>query len=371
MIFREHIRYGVAARLALLLVVVWAFESPPGLLVTPGPPQTVQTSNPLVGVHTRLTDEVEPWKIQRTLAMVREMGAPWIVEFFPWAYIEPARGQFAWEHSDTVIEHANAQGLTVIARLGLVPAWARPDPLERETTFNFIDPPHYADFGNFVYAFAARYRGRVNHVIIWNEPNLAFEWGLRPPAPVAYAELLEIAYTRAKQANPDVIVLAGALAPTLEPEGSPHGMNDLIYLQRMYESGAADYFDALAAHSYGLQNPPDQAPAPDRLNFRRVELLRQIMEQNGDARKPVYITETGWNDSPRWIYGVTPAQRIQYTLGAFEWARQHWPWCKAVAVWMFRLPNAQHGYQDNFTLVSPTFQPRPIYLEVQRYVGGR
>jgi hypothetical protein len=91
------------------------------------------------------------------------------------------------------------------------------------------------------------------------------------------------------------------------------------------------------------------------------------MEQNGDAAKPIYITEAGWNDSPRWIYRVTPAQRVQYTLGAYEWARQHWPWCKAVAIWMFRLPQAQHGYQDSFTFVSPAFQPKPIYLEVQKY----
>ena len=43
-----------------------------------GPQQAVTTVNPKMGVHTRLTDEVEAWKIKRTLEMVREMGAPWI-----------------------------------------------------------------------------------------------------------------------------------------------------------------------------------------------------------------------------------------------------------------------------------------------------
>jgi hypothetical protein len=47
--------------------------------------QRVETTNPKAGIHTRLTDEVEVWKIKRTLEMVREMGAPWIVEYFPWA----------------------------------------------------------------------------------------------------------------------------------------------------------------------------------------------------------------------------------------------------------------------------------------------
>ena len=92
-----------------------------------GPQRSVETVNPKMGVHTRLTDEVEPWKIKRTLEMVREMGAPWIVEYFPWAYLEPRPGVYNWNHTDLVIDHANRQGLTVIARLGYVPEWARPE----------------------------------------------------------------------------------------------------------------------------------------------------------------------------------------------------------------------------------------------------
>src|SRR4051812_21957769 len=64
-----------------------------------GPQQTVTTINPKMGIHTRLTDEVEPWKIKHTLEMVRQMGAPWIVEYFPWAYVEGQPGQFGWNHT--------------------------------------------------------------------------------------------------------------------------------------------------------------------------------------------------------------------------------------------------------------------------------
>jgi hypothetical protein len=213
--------------------------------IPPGPPRTVATLNPLVGVHTRLTDEVEEWKIQRTLQMVREMGAPWIVEFFPWPYIEPAEGVFVWEHSDLVIQHAVNQGLTVIARLGWTPAWARP----RETTLTYLDSDHYEAFAGFAAAFAARYRGSVRHIIVWNEPNLSFEWGYRPVDPAEYVELLRVVSSHVRAANPEVNVLAGALAPTLEPEGSAEGLSDLIYLERMYQAGAAPYFDALAVHT--------------------------------------------------------------------------------------------------------------------------
>jgi hypothetical protein len=360
--------WGWILRSAVTLFVLWSLQ-PPGVLVVVGPPQEVATSNPLIGVHTRLTDEVEEWKIQRTLQMVREMGAPWIVEFFPWAYIEREPDRFDWQHADTVLMHARAQGLTVIARLGWVPDWARPSPDEQETTPTYLDTSSYQAFADFVAAFVGRYRGQVNHVIIWNEPNLSFEWGYRPVDPAGYADMLRVVYRAAHAANPDVVVLAGALAPTLEPAGSESGLNDLAYLEAMYIAGAATAFDALAVHSYGLSFPPQAAPDLEVINYRRAELLRAVMVAHGDVDKPVYITEAGWNDHPRWARAVRPGQRITYTVEAYRWAREHWPWCRCVAMWAFRYPAPVHNYQDYYTFVTTDFRPKPIYQAIQDYAS--
>lgn len=353
-----------------LLALVLGLIRAPEVLVSWPAPQTVHTTNPKVGVHTRLTDEVEEWKIQRSLELVRELGAPWIVEYFPWAYIEHAPGKYDWHHSDRVIGHARTQGLTIIARVGMVPAWARPDPADQETTPTYLDAAHYADFARFVGAFLERYRGQIQHIIIWNEPNLSFEWGYRPVSPADYTALLSVVYPVAHAANPEVIVLAGALAPTLEPEGSPAGLNDVLYLEKMYQAGAAAYFDALAAHTYGMKLPADDPPSPGVINFRRVELLRAVMEAQGDGAKACYITESGWNDHPRWVWRVSSAQRIQYTLDAYDWAVDQWPWCPVVAMWMFRVPQEMHNYQDYYAYVTPDFQKRLIYDAVQTYTGN-
>ena len=359
----------LAPWIAILVFVLWSARLP-GVLVTMPPQQTVQTANPKVGVHTRLTDEVEEWKIQRSLAMVREMGAPWIVEYFPWAYIEPKPGRYDWRHSDQVIKHARNQGLTVIARLGMVPAWARPKSEEQETTDTYLDDDHYASFADFVATFAERYKGRIRTIIIWNEPNLSFEWGYRPVDPAAYVDLLRAVYPVVHAAAPDIVVLVGALAPTLEPPGSPAGLNDLLYLTAMYEAGAASYSDGLAAHAYGLGFPPETPPDPTLINFRRVELLRAIMDEYGDTDKPIYVTEAGWNDHPRWTWAVKPGQRIQYTLDAYTWAAEHWPWCPTVSMWVFRTPAPLHNYQDYYAYVTPDFQERLIYTAVQTYTGN-
>ncbi len=339
-------------------------------LVTLGPQQAVHSVNPKLGIHTRLTDEVEPWKIKRTLTMVREMGATWIVEYFPWAYSEPSPGRFDWDHADLVVDHARRQGLTVIARLGFVPEWARPDPKEQPTTFTYLDEEHYGDFANYVAAFVGHFYGRVDHIVIWNEPNISLEWGYRPVDPEGYVELLRAVYPRAKAANPNVVVLGGALAPTLAPVGDPEGMNDLDYLRRILAAGAGEVMDGLAVHAYGWQKPPDAPANPAEVNWNRTELLRQLLVEAGYADMPIYITEGGWNDHPRWTKAVPPARRAAFTLQAYQQALEEWPWCRAVVLWAFRFPRPANTYQDYFTFVTTDFTPKPIYFAVQRYARG-
>ncbi len=336
-----------------------------------GAPQTVHTRNDLAGMHTRFVDEAEEWKIKQGTQMIREMGAPWMVEFFPWAYYEPNKGQFDWRNAERIIAHANAQGLRVIARLGFVPQWARP----RDTTFTHLDADHYADFGAFAAAFAAHFRGQIHAIVLWNEPNLSSEWGLRAVDARAYVQMLRVAYPLIKRANADVTVLVGALAPTHEPLGSPNGLDDLIYLRQMYATLSADStqqrpYDGWAIHSYGQKAEPEALPFADELNFRRAELLREIIAAHGDADLPIYITEAGWNDDTQWVNGVTPAQRIRYTLEALEYARAHWTWARCVAFWVFKLPAPAHGYRDHFTFVTPSLEPLPIYDELRQALAN-
>jgi hypothetical protein len=152
--------------------------------------------------------------------------------------------------------------------------------------------------------------------------------------------------------------------------GSPAGLNDILYLEEIYKAGGKDYFDALAIHTYGFAEPFDQPPAFDILNFRRAELLREVMVTHGDEDKPVFITETGWNDSPRWTKAVSPSQRIADSIGALEWANTHWGWLDKLCFWVLRYPAPTQSYPDNFTFITTRFQLKPIYYAIQAYARG-
>jgi hypothetical protein len=335
------------------------------------------------GANFFLAREVEPWKRDRTVEMARQAGLGWAKQQFAWAEIEPLRkGEFvdpvaggsSWAKFDQIVDLYRDRGLQVIARLDRAPAWARPADTRPETP-----PAHLEDFGDFVHAFVTHFAGRVQYVQIWNEPNIYPEWGEQAVDPVAYTEMLKIAYERAKEADPNVYVLSAPLALTLgelHPDpGRWRSMPDLDYLEAIYEAGAGDYFDILSANAFGFDRPPEDPPDPDVLNFRRVELQRQIMERHGDTGKAVWVNEYGWNAAPEHFSDedltwkrVSEEEQAEYALRGIELAQQEWPWAGVFAIWYFRQTGQQYTLEDAayyFRMVDVDFTPRRVYDAVQ------
>ena len=336
-------------------------------------PITHTGENPY-GVNVFLEQEVEEAKIRRTFEMIKDAGFGWVKQEMVWGEIEiPRKGahydekvgeEDTWRKYDRIVDLANEYGLKLILRLDTSPAWARPG-----TTWLQTPPDNLADYGDFVYEVVKRYRGRVTHFQIWNEPNLSYEWGNRPVDPAGYVELLKVAYTRAKEANPQAVILAAAMAPTIED--SPRALNDLVFVQRMYEAGAKDWFDIMSANPYGLRSGPDdrRRDLTDDVNFSRPILLRELMVRNGDAHKPIWAAETGWNALPadfpeKPIFGrVAREAQARYTVRAFERVQEEWPWMGVVNVWHFRMAHDLNRDQQMyyFNLVDNDFRTYPVY----------
>jgi len=333
------------------------------------------------GINVFLEQEVEPEKRELSLQMISEAGFKWIRQEFPWEDIEiHGQGDFedrrhqphrsAWAKYDNIVELAEKYDIAIIARLSNPPAWSRAAGDEMGT---YAPPDDYDDFGDFVYAVVSRYQGRVKYYQIWNEPNIYPEWGEQPVDPEAYTELLKIGYTRAKEADPDCVIISGALASTIEL--GPRNLNDFIFLQRMYDAGAGDYFDILAMQGYGLWSGPyDRRMRPRVINFSRPLYIRDIMVKNGDENKPIWISEMNWNavpaDFPTKPYGyVTEEQQARYVVEAYKRAQAEWPWVGVVNFWFFKRPSQAEQDQPwyYFRMVEPDFTPLPVYDTVKEY----
>ncbi len=341
------------------------------------------------GVNVFLNQEVEVWKREKSLQMIKEAGFHWIRQEFPWEDIEiHGKGDFedrrhephrsAWEKYDNIVDLAEQHELDIIARLSNPPAWTR---AMTDTIGPFAPPDDLDDWGDFVYTVVSRYEGRIRYYQLWNEPNVYPEWGEQPVDPEGYTQLLCEGYRRAKEADPDAVIISGALAPTvsLHPGPGPSlGMNDFVFLQRMYDAGAAGCFDIMSVNDYMLwSGPTDRRMKPLNINFSRPLYVRDIMVANGDADKPIWLGEMNSNAVPNdpniqglGAYGqVTLEQQARYAPLAYQRAMEEWPWMGVMNFWFFKLPSDARKNQSMyyFRMVEPDFTPMPVYESMKAY----
>ncbi|HFQ93914.1 MAG TPA: hypothetical protein ENK32_07890, partial [Anaerolineae bacterium] len=197
---------------------------------------------------------------------------------------------------------------------------------------DFAPPINPDEYAQWVAEFANRYGNQIRYYVIWDEPNLTTHWGNQPVNPAEYAALLTAAAQAIRAVDPDAVIVAAPLAPTIET--GPDNLADPLYLQEMYEAGAADAFDVAAAKPYGFHTGPDNRQVDSNTtNFSRAILLREVMERNGDGGKALWAGNWGWNALPDdWagrpsIWGnVSADEQAAYTRAALERARKEWPW---------------------------------------------
>ena len=342
--------------------------------------------NPM-GINTFLQQEVEPAKREKQMQMISDAGFGWIRQEFTWEDIEiHGKGDFedrrndphrsAWDKYDHIVDLAEAYDVEIIARLSNPPAWTR---ALTDTIGTRAPPDDLHDYGDFVQAVTERYKGRIRFYQLWNEPNIYPEWGEQPVDPETYTALLCEGHDRAKAVDPQTVILSGALAQTIDLSG--RDLNDFIFLQRLYDAGAADCFDILTTNAYLLWSAPtDHRMRPLVTNYGRTEYIRDIMVRNGDAHKPIWISEMNSNAVPTgsdgqgivgWgAYGqVSKETQALWAPLAYERAQVEWPYVGVVNFWFFKPASDADVNQAYyyFRMLEPDFSPLPVYEAMKAY----
>jgi hypothetical protein len=352
------------------------------------------------GINTFLQLEADSAKVARQIEDISALGFAWIRQEFPWEDIEiHAKGDFedrrnvhivgvvsAWDKYDRIVQLAEQAGLKIQARLSNPPQWA-----QAQDAGDMAPPQQVQDYVDYAVAVATRYRGRIHHYQIWNEPNIYPEWGdLEPINPEAYTELLCRTYDALKAVDPDIVVISGALAPTVAL--NDRDLNDFVFLERMYAAGAGACFDVLSMQGYGLNSgPTDRRMRPTTVNISRNLYIRELMVRHGDAHKPIWISEAAWNSVPsedeypepidaRYNFGqATPEQAARYMPLLYERAKREWPWVGVINYWFYTLPDdsRRHESMYYFRMVDPdysddkpSYTPLPVYWAMRDYLAN-
>jgi len=350
---------------AVLFVLTATFAALPGA-AAPKPPAIPTKSQPQTntqeyGFFVALTGNN---------SSVRAMGFTWVEYGIFWSDEEPSRGNYSWlngpNNVDNVADAARTANVNLLIRISHTPTWAR-DPSCAQ--YDTCPPTNAGDFGRFAGALAARVRTRLSGQLvayeIWNEPNTGNEWGYLQPDPARYTALLRSAYPQIKAADASATVAGGALTTVAEVRDTVPHLDDLLFLQGMYDAGAAPYFDVLSDHPYGFISPPEQDPVSGTtgLVFRRAERHHDYMVANGDGSKKIWATEMGWAIDPRtegapcqppdWYFIFNQQQQADYLTRAFQWAHSYWPWMGAMFVWNYDFNEAPWYQQcDGFRYFS-------------------
>jgi plastocyanin len=356
---------------------------PVGLSDGPGHYPLLAGPHAAPGVNAWIYDQ----NPQPVMNWVKDLGVKWVLHQLSWYQLEPERGTYRWDKIDRAVDALRASGVNVILHPVHAPQWAWP-------TDKVGYPTDIADFTRFMSAVVQRYKGKVAGYQIWNEPNFARETG--PYASASqYAAMLKSAYTTVKSGDPGAIVILGALTPTGLNDPFT-AVDDVTFLRRLYAYNGGElkgYFDVLGAHPGSNANPPDTmwpekpGPGPGWTNhasfyFRRVEELRQVMVENGDAHKQMWLTEFGWMSMaappPGFDFAkqVTEQEQAAYIAEAFRMGRDKYPWMGPMLVFNlnFALPEVAIAPNDErigWALLRPDGSKRPSYFSVKDYAVGR
>jgi hypothetical protein len=354
----------------------------------PAPTPVVKASDPMAspdyGVQAFLW--WQPEVADRDLQLTKDAGFGWVKQLVSWQDVEGAgKGQYDWTNLDRIVDQAQQHGLKLIVRVSQDP----------DRPFWAGNPPENAGhFADFLAAMASRYQGRIQAYQVWNEPNLAREWGGRRPDPVGYARLLKTAYSAIKGVDPNTTVITAGMAPT--GTDTEIAMPDMKFYDQMYQAmkGNSDgYFDMLGVHAAGFAAPPEISPdqtAADKPNyggerffaFRHVEDVRKLMERYGDQDKRVAILEFGWTtdnrpDSPYYWHGagagIDELKQGCYLLGALKYAKDNWrPWIGLMS--MIYMPDVKWTKNDEqyyWSIIGPGYPDlylRAPYVILQNYL---
>lgn len=308
----------------------------------------------------------------QALTLASEAGSHWVHLQVRWEYFERwGQGQYDPAPLDRVMQQLLAHDQrALVTVVGPSPEWMG---------LGGGIPADLSSFSAMMYYLADRYRGQVQAWEIWNEQNLASNVGGRIDV-VQYAEMLKAAHGAVKAANPDAVVVFGALTPTGVTDLNL-ALDDVQYMHEIYawnDGEISDYFDVLGAHPGSNDNTPDQwwpgNPGTDGWSdhnsfyFRRIAELHAAMESHGDGDKQVWLTEFGWttaNQAPGYEYGVnnSEADQAAYLVRAFEIARQEWPWMGVMFVWNLNYSVVTDPADEKhpWAVLNADWSPRPAY----------
>jgi hypothetical protein len=210
-----------------------------------------------------------------------------------WNKIEPYPGDMSYDANDAEVANLAGTCPGVVGRLGYTTFWNSPRGIFFPQ-YGFWEgdayqyPNDLKAWYNYVYETVRRYKGRLTHWEVWNEPDKAqdeIDMLLSK-----YLRLLQIASAAIRQANPNARIIMGSL-------GSG-GMRD--YLEQFLKEGGGKWVDIVGLHPVDGVLGPEISFLAERVSDA-VERVRKY-----HPKAEVWVSSLVWPSSPDGTGGALP-----------------------------------------------------------------
>lgn len=225
------------------------------------------------GIHLHRADGTTPWPFVKFGSWrLWDAGVDW-------GKLEPVSGQWQFDKLDRLMALAAENGVEPLLTLGVTPTWAASRPTEPFVygAGGASEPRDLADWENYVRQVSTRYKGRLRHLEVWNEPKFS---DVEPTKGAFFSgtvkDLVNLACAAkrvAREVDPNIRIVSPGFT----------GAGDR--LERFLKAGGKQCIDVVAFHFY--------AATPEKMH-QRISDVRRIMQQQGVGRLPLWNTEQGY-----------------------------------------------------------------------------
>lgn len=236
----------------------------------------------------------EDAEIDPLVALLKESGATHVRIPIRWTTVEPKKGVWDFAKVDRVVRKLRDARIEILGVLMSFPGWANGTEGKKvEGWYDTYPPESDTEWALYIRKVASRYKKEIRLWEIWNEEN-GVDFFRPVPDAKRYVSLLKSAHAACKAANPTCTVLLGGLQMNgvIANPWSPVKTPD--FLQAIYDAGGKPFFDVINIHPYVLPRKEEGAAYMGRL----VEQTAEVAKKNGDAAKPIWITEIGCSINP-------------------------------------------------------------------------
>jgi len=185
--------------------------------------------------------------------------------------------------------------------------------------------PSSIDFASYIEYLRGVAALGPDAIEVWNEMNIDFEWPAGSIDPASYVNnMLAPAYNAIKSANPNVMVISGAPAPTGFDNGT-NAWSDSRYMAGLAAAGGASYLDCVGAHYNAGATSPSAVTGHPAGSDHYSWYLMPTLNVYAQLGKPVCFTELGYLSGQdyggvpsrfSWAAGTTVAQHAQWLAEA-------------------------------------------------------